>query len=308
MAKEKPGCLTVTANYENLSFAELVVKAATLAEVLKPPRNAQPTYLELKLGRFWLEVVGFELQKRTPATSEEAHQRARILRFIEATFEDSTPEETGALPDNASRPTTSEGPRHGPPAGAHLVTPRILYEHHGLSLGGGWVIHRTGPGDAVTDGTVCVVTLEDFADGRPWRIQPHRSPRYSPSESIERGRSKEGEVAYNVALNNCEHFVNWCIEGEYRSEQVEQVFAGAKVIAQTALHNVKSPSPAPVRVPTPFRPTVNTPPVVPYMVGKAGDSLLPTVLENVTKALPPIVFVSGAVEAASRLFDALFGD
>lgn len=315
--QERPSHLTVTADYANLSFAELVIKAATLAEILNPSRNAQPTSLELMLARFWLEGVGFELQKRSPTTSEEARQRKRILSFIAATFEESSPRDTGAsqpmsnttsLPGSTSCPTTSEGCRQHPPAGLHLVTPRLLYEHHGLSLDGGWVIHRTGPGDAITDGTVCVVTLDEFADGKSWRIQPHRSRRYSPSESIERGRSREGEVAYNVALNNCEHFVNWCIEGEYRSDQVQRVLTGATVVAQTALDSVKSPSRLPVRMPTfgPAAPTLH--PVPPHMLGKMGDSLLPKVLESVTRTLPPVAFVVGAVEAASRLFDFLSGE
>lgn len=137
-----------------------------------------------------------------------------------------------------------------PRAGEHLVTPRTLYVHHGLSLGDGSVIHRTGPGDAVTDGTVCIVGLDEFAGGRSWRIKPHPNRRYSAAESVQRARSKDGEVAHNVAVNNCEHFVNWCIEGEHRSEQVERAVDGVKLMAETLYRNAR-PSQIPVRPPSP---------------------------------------------------------
>jgi hypothetical protein len=77
------------------------------------------------------------------------------------------------------------------------------------------------------------VTLAEFADGNPWHIQPHPNRQFTPAESVERARTKEGEVAYNVALNNCEHFVNWCIEGEHRSEQVRNVFDKSVTLAAT---------------------------------------------------------------------------
>ena len=148
------------------------------------------------------------------------------------------------LPQSVARPVAYSGPAEG----LHLVSPRYLYEHHGLSLGNGLVIHRIGPGDAPTDGTVCVVTLAAFADGNPWRIQPHPDRRFTPAESVERARTKEGEVAYNVALNNCEHFVNWCIEGEHRSEQVRNVFDKSVTLAATLYAAAKG---TPVITPVP---------------------------------------------------------
>jgi len=37
-----------------------------------------------------------------------------------------------------------------------------------------------------------------------------------------------------LASNNCQHFVNWCIEGEHRSEQVD----GALSVVPTAYRKV----------------------------------------------------------------------
>ena len=36
------------------------------------------------------------------------------------------------------------GPDDEPPLAAHLVTPRTLYSHHGIYVGGGRVIHYSG--------------------------------------------------------------------------------------------------------------------------------------------------------------------
>lgn len=44
---------------------------------------------------------------------------------------------------------------------------------------------------------------------------------YSPEETIQRARSRLGEHAYDLALNNCEHFALWCKTGVHRSHQVE---------------------------------------------------------------------------------------
>lgn len=49
---------------------------------------------------------------------------------------------------------------------------------------------------------------------------------YSPEETIQRARSRLGEHAYNLALNNCEHFALWCKTGIRQSHQVEGLLKG----------------------------------------------------------------------------------
>lgn len=44
---------------------------------------------------------------------------------------------------------------------------------------------------------------------------------YSPEETIQRARNRLGEHAYDLALNNCEHFALWCKTGVHQSHQVE---------------------------------------------------------------------------------------
>ena len=107
--------------------------------------------------------------------------------------------------------------------GDHLVSPRIGYSHHGLYIGGGRVIHYAGLNDLRSRERVRVeeVSLSEFTRGRGCSVREHPQRRYSPAQSIRRARSRLGENLYSLVTNNCEHFVNWCIDGEHRSEQVE---------------------------------------------------------------------------------------
>jgi hypothetical protein len=41
---------------------------------------------------------------------------------------------------------------------------------------------------------------------------------------VARARSRLGENRYRLTTNNCEHFCEWCLSGESRSEQVERIF------------------------------------------------------------------------------------
>lgn len=109
--------------------------------------------------------------------------------------------------------------------GDHLVSPRLGFRHHGLYLGQGRVIHYAGgtsassSGAGATDGIECV-SLAEFAQGRRITVIPHLRPRYSPDDAVLRAYRRQGEQSYHPAFNNCEHFVQWCIEGVSHSPQV----------------------------------------------------------------------------------------
>ena len=45
---------------------------------------------------------------------------------------------------------------------------------------------------------------------------------------IQRARSRIGESRYRLLTNNCEHFCEWCLNGEQRSYQVEALVAWAR--------------------------------------------------------------------------------
>lgn len=106
--------------------------------------------------------------------------------------------------------------------GDHLVTIRLGYTHHGLYIGGGEVIHYSGLADDLSSGRVEVIGLESFSGDQLTTVIPHPFAVYGITERIERARSRLGEDSYNVLTNNCEHFVNWCIDGTDHSSQVKQ--------------------------------------------------------------------------------------
>jgi hypothetical protein len=130
-----------------------------------------------------------------------------------------------ATPQAAATPLHADGNGNDLPIGAHLVTSRWSYEHHGIYVGDGMVVHYGGFFTGLSRRPVEQVSLAFFADGRPVRISIHARRRYSPMEVVARARSRLGENLYRLASNNCEHFCQWCLSGESRSEQIERLRA-----------------------------------------------------------------------------------
>jgi len=101
--------------------------------------------------------------------------------------------------------------------GDHLVTNidvAGVFEHHGIYVGSGQVIHFTAE-----DGKVVETGLGSFSDGSEIRIKRQAS---DPEEAVRRARNRIGETGYNLATNNCEHFVNECIDGRKTSNQTSR--------------------------------------------------------------------------------------
>lgn len=114
------------------------------------------------------------------------------------------------------------------PLGAHLVTSRRSYSHHGIHVGAGRVVHYAGFSSGLHRGPVEEVPLAEFADGRPVHIKCAANARYSGAEVAARARSRLGEDRYRLTTNNCEHFCEWCVHGESRSEQVDSIFSSPR--------------------------------------------------------------------------------
>ncbi len=110
--------------------------------------------------------------------------------------------------------------------GAHLLTSRRGYRHHGIYAGNGRVVHYAGLSSAWRRGPVEEVPLARFAAGRPVWIKTSTQARYSGAAVVARARSRLGEDRYRITTNNCEHFCAWCIDGAPRSEQIESLFGG----------------------------------------------------------------------------------
>jgi len=109
-----------------------------------------------------------------------------------------------------------------PPLAAHLVSPRAFYEHHGIYVGGGCVIHYAGLTNWRWRGPVEEVSVVDFANGHPVRIR-HDQRLFTCAEVVARARSRMGERRYRIFTNNCEHFCAWVLREDCRSAQVEQL-------------------------------------------------------------------------------------
>src|SRR5262245_910805 len=118
--------------------------------------------------------------------------------------------------------------------GAHLVTPRGWYEHHGVYVGNGRVVHYAGLSTSFRRGPVEETSLESFAGEFGFRIEPHAAPAFSPEEIVLRARTRIGENRYRVFANNCEHFCEWCVAGRAKSTQVERLTGYPRQAARVA--------------------------------------------------------------------------
>lgn len=107
------------------------------------------------------------------------------------------------------------------PLGAHLVTPRRGFVHHGIHVGNGRVVHYAGLSRGLARGPVREVSLAEFERGHGWRIEAVAG-RYDGASIADRARSRLGEDRYSVVSNNCEHFAHWCRDGEARSLQIDR--------------------------------------------------------------------------------------
>ncbi|QLI80263.1 lecithin retinol acyltransferase family protein [Chitinibacter fontanus] len=115
--------------------------------------------------------------------------------------------------------------------GDHLISARIGYSHHGIYIGRNKVIHYSGSSLGKNEkGVIEIVDLETFCQGNGYTIQTYPFRAFSREQSIERAKSRLGEDWYNVLLNNCEHFVTWCIQGIHDSQQTSRLIDATTLI------------------------------------------------------------------------------
>jgi hypothetical protein len=118
-----------------------------------------------------------------------------------------------------------------PPLGAHLVTPRFAYAHHGVYVGGGAVVHYAAFAKHWHRGPVEETSLTRFADRHPVWVRAGRPDGLQAAEIVGRARSRLGEDRYRFFSNNCEHFSEWCVNGEHRSPQIERLLAPLRCVS-----------------------------------------------------------------------------
>lgn len=140
----------------------------------------------------------------------------------------SRPQSWGVGSCPGDRPLTGD---EEPPLGAHLVTPRVAYAHHGIYVGQGTVVHYAAFAKHWHAGPVEEISLTRFADGQPVWVRPARANSLQCAEIIRRARSRLGENRYRFFSNNCEHLSEWCVNGEHCSPQVERLLARMRCLS-----------------------------------------------------------------------------
>ncbi|WP_414694428.1 lecithin retinol acyltransferase family protein [Paraburkholderia sp.] len=105
--------------------------------------------------------------------------------------------------------------------GAHLVTKRPGYLHHGIYIGNGRVIHYAGLSRSLARGPIEAVSIEHFSAGSGFQVVPHPHAQYTGLEVARRAASRLGEQDYRLLTNNCEHLCLWCVIGQRKSDQVD---------------------------------------------------------------------------------------
>jgi hypothetical protein len=93
-----------------------------------------------------------------------------------------------------------------PPLGSHVGTPRFGFLHHGIYVGGGYVVHYAGYVLGLHRGPVELIEVGRFVDGRPLWVTSNAKSIFGCSEVIRRAYSRIGENRYRLFTNNCEHF------------------------------------------------------------------------------------------------------
>ena len=100
--------------------------------------------------------------------------------------------------------------------GNHIKVWKGCYYHHGIYVGAGQVIHYKSHG-------IILTTLEEFSQGRSVEIVHHKNQDFN--RTVERAYERLGEDLYNLFINNCESFANWCVYGKNESKQVNGIMS-----------------------------------------------------------------------------------
>ena len=117
--------------------------------------------------------------------------------------------------------------------GDHLRVNRGPYDHEGIYVGEGRVVHYSEPrpNAGKREAIIQETSIEVFANGGQVHSDPSTPTRYTPEQLAQRARSRIGESAYDLLRNNCEHFAAWVRTGRSISNQVE----GAMLVGGAAL-------------------------------------------------------------------------
>jgi hypothetical protein len=77
-----------------------------------------------------------------------------------------------------------------PPLGSHVVTQRRGYQHHGIYVGDGKVVHYSGLAHGLHRGPVEEISLARFTGGHSGWVRSEATPNFDRREVILRARSR----------------------------------------------------------------------------------------------------------------------
>ncbi|MFO0940309.1 MAG: lecithin retinol acyltransferase family protein [Pirellulales bacterium] len=116
----------------------------------------------------------------------------------------------------------------------------IPFQHHGIDVGDGYVIHlapedgaRVTLRDQSERFAVRRVTLEEFAADRSVKIRTHHK-QLSADEVVAAAEKRLGQCGYSLLEGNCEHFATACATGEWVSHQIEMSHGALSCVGSAA--------------------------------------------------------------------------
>ena len=119
----------------------------------------------------------------------------------------------------------------------------IPFQHHGVDLGDGTVIHFTdgqqgiaGPGGSTAGFEIRQTPIGVVTDDGQNEIHIiEHSRRLNANHVIRRAKGQVGRRGYDLVFDNCEHFACWCVVGRSESRQVTAVCQRAGAASVKAL-------------------------------------------------------------------------
>lgn len=125
----------------------------------------------------------------------------------------------------------------------------IPFQHHGIDLGDGTVIHFTdgqqgiaGPGGSAADFEIRRTPIEVVTREGQDEIHVIEHPRrLNADHVIRRAERQVGRRSYDLFFDNCEHFACWCVVGRSESRQVNAACqrAGAASVKAIAAGTIR---------------------------------------------------------------------
>ena len=181
-------------NFFNSTISTNPERLADLLQESRPVRKYAERLVKTQLSEDLGEII------------EKANHLTDAIANCLDCIEPHQPTSTNPMPFLLPAGNSCDEIRHSCSKGTHLYVQRMAYTHHGIYLGDDFVIHYD-------DGSVMVVELEDFAD-TGWIYIKNSVKTYSDARIVQRAQSRFGEAQYHLLFNNCEHFAEWCRNGD----------------------------------------------------------------------------------------------